>query len=232
MRKHAGMEDIMETNLRAHMDELFRDVPISKQSVEIKEEILQNITDKYHDLLAEGKSEEAAYNIAVASIGDLTNLLESLKGAEPEQDTSLIREYNNWKKKSALRIAIAVMLYILCVIPPIITDMIGESYENIGAIGLFVIAAIATAILVFNALSKPVCPSTDGSIAKEFKKWQEQKDNDKQALKAIKSAMWSILLILYFVISFATGAWAVTWVIFLIGGAGESIIRAVFTLKN
>lgn len=36
-----------------------------KKAVEVKEEILQNIVDKYHDLVAEGKSEEAAYNIAL-----------------------------------------------------------------------------------------------------------------------------------------------------------------------
>lgn len=69
----------MENKLRAYMDHLFQDVPNTKKAVEVKEEILQNIVDKYHDLVAEGKSEEAAYNIAIASIGDLDELLASLK---------------------------------------------------------------------------------------------------------------------------------------------------------
>ena len=64
----------MENKLRAYMDHLFQDVPNTKKAVEVKEEILQNIVDKYHDLVAEGKSEEAAYNIAIASIGDLDAL--------------------------------------------------------------------------------------------------------------------------------------------------------------
>ena len=68
----------MENKLRAYMDHLFQDVPNTKKAVEVKEEILQNIVDKYHDLVAEGKSEEAAYNIAIASIGDLDELLASL----------------------------------------------------------------------------------------------------------------------------------------------------------
>lgn len=50
----------MENKLRAYMDHLFQDVPNTKKAVEVKEEILQNIVDKYHDLVAEGKSEEAA----------------------------------------------------------------------------------------------------------------------------------------------------------------------------
>ena len=61
----------MEEKLRAHMDELFRNAVPTEQTREIKEEILQNITDKYHDLLAEGKSEQAAYQIAISGIGDL-----------------------------------------------------------------------------------------------------------------------------------------------------------------
>lgn len=38
----------MENKLRAYMDHLFQDVPNAKKAVEVKEEILQNIVDKYH----------------------------------------------------------------------------------------------------------------------------------------------------------------------------------------
>ena len=47
----------MENKLRAYMDHLFQDVPNTKKAVEVKEEILQNIVDKYHDLVAEGIEE-------------------------------------------------------------------------------------------------------------------------------------------------------------------------------
>ena len=53
----------MENKLRAYMDHLFRDVKPTRKSVELKEEILQNLVDKYHDMIAEGKTPEAAYNI-------------------------------------------------------------------------------------------------------------------------------------------------------------------------
>lgn len=41
----------MEDKLRAYMDHLFRDVKPTRKSVELKEEILQNLVDKYQDLL-------------------------------------------------------------------------------------------------------------------------------------------------------------------------------------
>lgn len=225
----------MEMKLRQYMDELFQDVPINRQSVEIKEEILQNITDKYHDLLNEGKSEEAAYNIAIAGIGDLSDLLQSLSEQEPPKNDEAVIQYNEWKKASARRIAIAVMLYIMSVIPPIIIDMIDTQYDNIGAVGLCIIAGIATAILVYNHVSKPINPNitlADGSVARDFKNWQDTKDAKRKARKDITGAMWAIIFVLYFIISFTTGAWHITWIMFLIGVALKYIIRAIFTLTE
>lgn len=68
----------MDENLRNYVEKLFESAPHTMKVVEIKEEILQNTIDRYHDLLAEGKSEQAAYNIAVAGIGDVEELLHSL----------------------------------------------------------------------------------------------------------------------------------------------------------
>lgn len=217
----------MEDKLRAHMDHLFRDVPPTKQATEIKEEILQNITDKYHDLLAEGKTEEAAYNIAVASIGDLSDLLQSLKENKTAQNAEPSAEYQEWKKKSAIRVTISVMLYILSIVPAIVMDMLNMG--DIGALGMFVIIAAATGLLVYNNMTKPAHNKADDTIAEEFKEWQENNDTNKQTWKAINGALWSIIVALYFIISFSTGAWYVTWVIFLIGGAVESILKLLFT---
>ena len=51
----------MENKLRAYMDHLFQDVPNTKKAVEVKEEILQNIVDKYHDLVAEGMAQKISH---------------------------------------------------------------------------------------------------------------------------------------------------------------------------
>lgn len=221
----------MEDKLRAHMDHLFREVPPTKKAVELKEEILQNLLDKYHDLIAEGKSEEAACHIAIASIGDISELLASLKESATEPDPALSEEYRQWKKRSAILIPAAVMLYILCVIPPIIVDALGVN-DAIGACGLFLFIGIATAIIIYNNLSKPAVSKIDGTMMEEFKKWKDEKDQQKQIRKAINNALWAIVVVLYFIISFSTGAWYITWVIFLIGAAAESIVKAIFELKN
>lgn len=50
----------MNEKLRAYVEELFKNAPKTKQTVEIKEEILQNTIDRYNDLIKEGRSPEAA----------------------------------------------------------------------------------------------------------------------------------------------------------------------------
>ena len=72
----------MRDRLRGYVESLFIDAPRTKKTVELKEEILQNLYDKYDDLLREGKTEEAAYNIAVAGVGDIIPLLEELERSE------------------------------------------------------------------------------------------------------------------------------------------------------
>ncbi len=248
----------MEERLRTHMDYLFEGIPIDESTKELKEEIVLNLIDKYHDLLEQGKSEEAAFSLAIASIGDIRELLNEYSGSgtsgknnfanadynnqnqkESENSTHYTspaitkyeQEYAEWKKKKAVLTSISVMLYILCVIPPILTEMLPIN-ENLGAAGLFVFIAVATALLVYNSYTKPHPPKTDGSMVEEFKEWKKEKDNSRTASKSIYSMVWSLTTALYFIVSFATGAWYITWVIFLMGSAANSLIKAITDLRK
>ena len=46
----------MNEKLRRYIDDLFANAPSTVRAVELKEELYQNLTDKYNDLIAEGKS--------------------------------------------------------------------------------------------------------------------------------------------------------------------------------
>jgi hypothetical protein len=41
--------------LRTYIESLFENAPKTRKAIELKEEILLNLTDKYNDLIAEGK---------------------------------------------------------------------------------------------------------------------------------------------------------------------------------
>ena len=57
----------------------------------------------------------------------------------------------------------------------------------------------------------------------------EQQQKEMERRKAYSSALWLLVVAAYFLISFATGAWYITWIIFLIGAAMEQVVRAAAT---
>lgn len=223
----------MEDKLRAYMDEVFQNIKPTKKAIEMKEEILQNLIDKYNDLLDEGKTQEAAYNIAIASLGDMDELLEGFNNINNQQHFN--KESEAARKKSAMLISIAVMLYIISVIPPIIfsyTSDRGFFGEVLGPCIMFVMIAAATGLIIYNSMSKPRYQKVDDTLVEEFKEWQSNNDASNRAVKSIKSAIWSVITLLYIIISFTTGAWHITWVIFLMGVAIQKIIQAVFEFRK
>ena len=224
----------MEDKLRKYVDGLFARTAPSKKAVELKEEMLQNLNDKYSDLITEGKSPEAAYNIAVVGIGDVTGLLSELE-TEAVLDAPDMGQYNASRQKSAMFTAIAVVLYILSVLPMLILDMSGVLFaERIGVPIMFVMIAVATGLLIYNHMTKPKFHKGRGTdtMVEEFRQWQTGAHERKSLRRAISVALWSVVLALYFIISFLTDAWHVTWIIFLISAACEAFINVFFTIKK
>lgn len=68
----------MNKRLQDYINNLFLQVPNSTYAQELKEEMLTNLSDRYEDLLREGKSKEEAFIIVTSSIGDIRELLSGL----------------------------------------------------------------------------------------------------------------------------------------------------------
>ena len=222
----------MEDKIRRHVDDLFAEAAPTRKAVELKEEMIQNLNDKYHDLTAEGKTNEAAYNITIAGIGDISALLAEL---EKDMENKEIKNYETQaaRQKSAALTAVAVMMYILCVLPIIIMSMADFRYASeIGVPVMFLMIAGATGLLIYNSMTKPRYESSSDTMVEEFREWQSDGKDRKALRKAISSALWSITVALYIIISFMSHAWHITWVIFVIAAAVESFINIIYAAKK
>jgi len=221
----------MEDMLRKHIENLFEDAAPTGKTIELKEEMLQNLQDKYRDLIAEGKSPEAAFNVAVASIGDVNVLLRQLEDgflSGPERE-----KLENARQKSAMLTAVAVMMYILCVLPLVILTLLNIPGAYIVGIPLmFGMVAVATGLLIYNSMTKPKHYKESDTMVEEFREWQSDNHGRNQMRKAISSALWSLIVVAYIIISFTTGAWHISWVIFVAGGAIESFINIIYAARN
>lgn len=213
----------MEMQIRAYIESLFRSAYPGQKTVELKEEMIQNLIEKYNGLVAEGKSSEAAYNISVASIGDVSELIDSLNAsvsAAPPVVNGAPQDDEIRSKKSAIFIAVAVAMYITCVIPVLLFD------NTFGIILMFLMIAGATGILIYNGNvnKKPVY---SGNVADDFKQWREETGDKKSIYKAVSTMITALTLVIYFVVSFKTGAWYITWLIFVISAALGTVAKTI-----
>lgn len=62
-----------------HVDALFREIPDSERKESLKKEIVDNLTEKVNDLIAQGKSEEDAINKAIVEFGDIGDIRDELR---------------------------------------------------------------------------------------------------------------------------------------------------------
>ena len=183
-----------------------------------KQEILQNTLDRYDDLIAEGKTPEAAYRLAITGIGDVSEILGRKDTVLPTVTVTAERQETDTPTKKLLR-AIAVGLYILCPLPLFVLGEMGM--DTLGLCGLLCFVAVATVLIILGAKK-----SGDGSQEKED-------DEPKSELgKSISGLIWAVGLAIYLIVSFLTMAWHVTWVIFPILGAVNALACALITAEN
>ena len=223
----------MNERIVRHMDKLFDAAPRTRKTLELKQEMTQNANDKYQDLLADGYSEEDAYQNVIGSIGDVSELFEDLEERTPYNMSEADR------KKKALVTSISVGLYIFAGVVFFLCqwldEMPGSEFMEYGTLGLVLAAAICivpTCLLVYVSNLYPNYKKEEDNMVEQYKEITSTNRRDKAIMGAISTIIWTITLILYFVISFTTYAWHITWVLFLMGGCVEAIAVLVINMKK
>ena len=204
----------MKDKLTQYIDLLFAGTPAA---TDVKQEILQNTLDRYDDLIAQGKSPEAAYQLAITGIGDISEILCSEDDTVPTVSPVYNAQEENvkpiWKK---VLHAIGICLYIMCPIPLFVLQ------NELGLCGLLTFVAVATALMVISGSKEKVSDSD-----------QTETQTPKSELrKAVHSIIWAMGLCAYFAVSFSLGAWHVTWIIFPLIGAVQGLVNACMDLKE
>ena len=219
----------MNSKIKNYVDVLFNDIPNSRKAAELKEEILSNLNEHYDALIKEGKSENQAYTEALAALGDVDELLKSVM---PDKDST--NRINEYKQKRARFTSIAIMLFILGVVCLIgmggISGVLGFERVEIMAISglliMLILSAIATGLIIYVNMSVP--QDIEPYISRGKNKHRIDFDTSTTTGKFLSSFMkiyWILVVVIYFVVSFGTEAWHITWIIFLIATAVEQAIK-------
>lgn len=128
-----------------------------------------------------------------------------------------VEEKSVKNNSSAKNIAIAVSLYISSVVFIILFAAV-FNLPIIGVCLFFITIAVATGIIVYNAIVN--------------KKPKKEMTKEEKTLKHIREVISIFIVILYFIVSFTTMAWHITWILFLVGGLLEEIAKLIFSLRG
>ena len=131
---------------------------------------------------------------------------------------------NNTRSKFAANLAISVGLYIISLVFVIFFSTIMDN-PILGVCLFFITIAIATGLIIYNGIVNRVQKAEIEEKSKE----EEKKD---RTVKQICDIVGILGVIIYLLVSFATGAWDITWIIFLIIGLVNSIIKLLFNVKG
>lgn len=147
-------------------------------------------------------------------------LLNGTKEEKEKQEVETINKDN--KKKRALIIAIAIFLYFLALIWVIISEVTFNLNEGIMIGGFFLLCGIATCMLVYQGIV----------LATTITKKRKEKTANEKKRDGVIELTSIIFTIIYLLTSFLTGAWHLTWLIWLVYAAVEAIIKIIFNSKG
>lgn len=222
------MNESIEKQLQRYLTMIFANVPKSRKATELKQELFANLLERYENYVQDGKSSEKAYKLTVESIGNTDELLSSVT-----PDENLQNKIDSYKKMKARNIAISVALYFIAAAVLIgfstFSEILGKDEDMgaiIGLISLLVICAVATAIIIY----------TNISIPKEVEPYVKDVENNSpdrstkrgKLYASILELFWLLVTVLYLGISFLTGAWHITWLIWIIAAIIEKAIKLFY----
>lgn len=148
---------------------------------------------------------------------------ELLNGTKEEKEEKEVEVINNDnKKKRAIIISIAVFLYFAALIWIVVSEVAFNLNEGFMVGGFFLICAIATCLLIYQGIV----------LSTTITKKRKEKSNDEKKMDGIVELVSIIFAIIYLLVSFLTGAWHITWIIWLVFAAVQAIIKIFFGMKG
>jgi len=123
----------------------------------------------------------------------------------------------NIKTNYARNLAISIGLYIFS-LTALILFAAGFNQPVAGVCAFFTFIAIATGLIIYNSIM--------------YGKKRKKEKNDSLQTKLVIEVVNTLCVVLYFLVSFITNAWHITWIIFIIMASVDTIIKLLFSVKD
>lgn len=145
-------------------------------------------------------------------------LLTGNKNEEKEEFTNMNSETVK-KQKKAKGIALGVLIYFVAVAWIMTTVPVFNLNPILSAAGFLLICGVATYFIVYSCI-----------VFKTEEKAAKNKNT--KIRKQIEDIIAIIFVIIYLLVSFLTGAWHITWIMWIAYGLISEILKLIFMLKE
>ena len=214
--------------IRNYVEALFSSLPKSREIVQMKLDMLENLEEKYNACLAEGKSGNEAAGLVIASIGSLDDLRAELglpdeaSGADCPQalsaDPALAEEYRKFKTTMGIGIAAAVALFILSPVSYLFGEHVFS--QVVGIFLFFLCIAAGTGLCILFGVREEYYEDMLG-----LKK--RGGEGSGRLTKLFSAIVFPVAAVIYLCLGFFGGWWDPGWIIFVVAGVLTGAIAAI-----
>jgi hypothetical protein len=154
--------------IRSYLDNMFSRLPRTARVLDLKNNILSNMEEKYYELKNQGKSENEAIGIVISEFGNIDELImelginqEDQMNAQPVVTREEVEAYLSVKQTMGKLVGFGVFLCMFGVAMLILLSSLLEGVNNIseaatdtpGIIILLVLVTIAVGIFIYSGMS-------------------------------------------------------------------------------
>lgn len=218
--------------IRNYIEVMFSSLPNTKEVVEMKLNMLENMEEKFHELIKDGKNENEAVGIILADFGSMEELKEELGisnmqlqnvecNPQIQENSALKEEYFAFKKRSGIALAIACVFFI---ISPFIYVFVNDYYRDSSSVPLlafFSLIACGAGICIYFKTQD-----------RQYKEALYLKgDEETRTSILIKSTIFSTAAIIYLCLGLIGGVWHPTWIIFIVAAMITKLTKQLYAIK-
>ena len=213
----------MNERIKSHLDSLFESAPKTRQVADMYQELLAGCLDKFADLTAGGMGSEEAYEKVIDGIGDVKELLgyiEKTESFDPADVAEKRRKRAFFTSAGICGYFIALSMYFL---------FIYSGRTVVGLALMIAFAGVSTMMLVYGRMTTVVrYEKANDTLVEEMKAQMTSGKKEHKMTSLAVSSLWSLVITFYLIVSFLSGRWDITWLIFPFAGGLQNLVSAYF----
>ena len=125
------------------------------------------------------------------------------------------------RRKKAICVAVSVMIFVLGICWLMVSIPVLKINPIVSSAIFLLIIAVGVGVIIFSSM-----------VFKEENQEQQPLTKEQKIQKQISEITAAAVLVIYLLISFLTGAWHITWILWVVYAIIKQIIKLIFILKG